>query len=418
MRADRTALQFWIRQQGRFAEVVALDQRVADLTGELLDVSRRQPGDAAALRDVLAQPRLRAIVTPLVAEGQDWGWAVVDPGGLVLARAVDEHVGARAGSTLVDAIGRVLAGNVVFVPPTTHQPFSAQPQAFILAGIRDAKGVPAAALVLHVPSEQLARILNVARSGETGETYAVDSAGVMLSESSFSRRRVETGTSPGGSQRKNERDSGGAGSRAEPGKRGRGGRPAARPAADRRRRLGLGRTRGEQRGRLSQLPRRARRGRLDLAAGLRDRADLRDQPERGLRRPLRHSPRVLDSHRRPRTRRARRRARDEPGTQARERSAAHPPAGPVHARREDRRGRHGLGLSRPARAAASADGNQAPARVARGHGRRARPVRAGGPADEPAHAPEHGRDLRLRPHAGRRLLLRDGVPCRASRSTG
>jgi serine/threonine protein kinase len=185
MRADRTALQFWIRLQGRFAEVVASDQRVADLTGELLDVSRRQPGDAAALRDVLAQPRLRNIVTPLVAEGQDWGWAVVDPGGLILARAVDERVGDRAGSTLVDAIGRVLAGNVVFVPPTTRQPFSAQPQAFILAGIRDAKGVPAAALVLDVPSEQLARILNVARSGETGETYAVDSAGVMLSETRF-----------------------------------------------------------------------------------------------------------------------------------------------------------------------------------------------------------------------------------------
>jgi len=185
MRADRTALQFWIRQQGRFAEVIASDQRVAGLTGELLDISRRQPGDAAALREALAQARLRAIVTPLVAEGTDWGWAVVDPGGLILARAVNERVGDRAGSGLVDAIGHVLAGKLVLVPPTARQPFSAQPQAFILAGIPDARGVPAAALVLHVPSEQLARILNVARSGETGETYAVDSAGVMLSETRF-----------------------------------------------------------------------------------------------------------------------------------------------------------------------------------------------------------------------------------------
>ncbi len=185
LRADRTALQFWIRQQGRFAEMIASDQRVADLSGQLLDVSRRQPGDAEALRGALAQAKLRSIVTPLVAEGQDWGWAILDPGGLILARAVDERVGERAGSTLVDAVSRALAGNIVFVPPTTRQSFTAQPQAFILAAIPDAKGASAAALVVRVPSEQLARILNVARSGETGETYAVDGQGLMLSESRF-----------------------------------------------------------------------------------------------------------------------------------------------------------------------------------------------------------------------------------------
>ncbi len=185
LRADRTALQFWIREQGRFAEVIASDQRVSDLTAQLLAVSRSQPGDAAALRGALAQAKLRAIVTPLVAEGQDWGWAVVDPGGLILARAVDERVGERAGATLVDAVARALSGSLTFVPPTTRQPFGSQPQAFMLAAIPDAKGASAAALVLRVPSEQLARILNVARPGETGETYAVDPQGVMLSESRF-----------------------------------------------------------------------------------------------------------------------------------------------------------------------------------------------------------------------------------------
>ncbi len=185
MRADRTALQFWIRDQGRFAGVIASDQRVSEAAAELLDVSRRQPGDAEALRSSAAQARLRQIVTPLMAEGQDAGWAVLDPGGLVLACAANERVGERAGGTLVEAVGHVLAGAVTFVPPTTRQPFSAQPQAFILAAVPDSKGAAAAALALRVPSEQLARILNVARSGETGETYAVDGSGVMLSESRF-----------------------------------------------------------------------------------------------------------------------------------------------------------------------------------------------------------------------------------------
>ncbi len=185
LRADRTALQFWIRQQGRFAEVIASDRRVSEMTGQLLEVSRQQPGDSAALLDALAQARLRAIITPLVAEGQDWGWAIVDPGGLILARAVDDHVGDRAGGTLVEAVGRALAGNVAFVPPTTRQPFSVQAEAFMLAAIWDVRGVRVAALLLRVPTEQIARILNVARSGQTGETYAVDAQGLMLSESRF-----------------------------------------------------------------------------------------------------------------------------------------------------------------------------------------------------------------------------------------
>ena len=185
LRADRTALQLWIRQQGRFAEVIASDRRVADATAQLLDVSRVQPGDPAALLDSIAQAKLRAVVTPLVAEGQDWGWAIVDPGGLILARAVDERVGERVGAGLVDAVGRALAGSVAFVPPTMRQPFGPQAQAYMLAPVTDATGARVAALVLRVPTEQIARILNVARSGESGETYAIDAQGVMLSESRF-----------------------------------------------------------------------------------------------------------------------------------------------------------------------------------------------------------------------------------------
>ena len=47
-----------------------------------------------------------------------------------------------------------------------------------------------------------------------------------------------------------------------------------------------------------------------------------------------------------------------------------------------------------------------------GDPQRAGPLRARGPDDRPAVALEHRRDLRLRPHRGRHLLLRDGVPAR------
>ena len=82
---------------------------------------------------------------------------------------------------------------------------------------------------------------------------------------------------------------------------------------------------------------------------------------------------------------------------------------------EEKIGEGGMGVVYRAqpRDAAPADGGQAaPARAGR-QPTALRALRARGAAHEPAHPPEHRRDLRLRPHAGRRLLLRDGVPRRA-----
>ena len=98
------------------------------------------------------------------------------------------------------------------------------------------------------------------------------------------------------------------------------------------------------------------------------------------------------------------------------RGAARAPARPVHARGEARRGRDGGRLPGPPRDAAAADRGQAAQARADGRGEPAA-LRARGAAHGRAQPPEHRHGLRLRPHAGRRLLLRDGVPGRASAST-
>ena len=91
------------------------------------------------------------------------------------------------------------------------------------------------------------------------------------------------------------------------------------------------------------------------------------------------------------------------------RGAPRAPAGPVHARGEARRGRHGGRLPGPPRHAAAPDGDQAAQAGADGRGGPAA-LRARGAAHGRAQPPQHRDGLRLRPHARRRLLLRDGVP--------
>ena len=89
--------------------------------------------------------------------------------------------------------------------------------------------------------------------------------------------------------------------------------------------------------------------------------------------------------------------------------------GPIHARRQDRRGRDGRRLPGPPRNAPPADRRQAaPPR----EDQRAvhRPVRARSAVDQPAHSSQHHHDLRLWPDLGGDLLLRDGVPRRRSTS--
>ena len=91
------------------------------------------------------------------------------------------------------------------------------------------------------------------------------------------------------------------------------------------------------------------------------------------------------------------------------RGAPRAAAGAVHARGEARRGRHGGRLPGAPRHAAAPHGDQAAQAGAHGRGGPSA-LRARGAAHGRAQPPQHRDGLRLRPHARRRLLLRDGVP--------
>jgi hypothetical protein len=118
----------------------------------------------------------------VIALQKNSGHFVVDPGGLILARVVDDRLGERLVLSVADAAARVREGAPVFLAPTARQRFASGPMAFVMVPLRDASGAIIATFGFRIPSQRMAEVLNASRLGATGETYAVDADGRMLTE--------------------------------------------------------------------------------------------------------------------------------------------------------------------------------------------------------------------------------------------
>ena len=184
--SDVSALGQWLDGQAALADVMAGDPRVRGDVAELLALSRRTAGDPAALK----------ALTPVVSRQDNAGFFIDDPGGLIVARIVDERVGDRVTLGVADAASHSLAGRRAFLPPTLKQRFAAGPMACLLVPVRESSGQVNAALAWRIRPELMAALLNASRLGETGETYAVDAEGRMVTESRFAEKVATLGLLP------------------------------------------------------------------------------------------------------------------------------------------------------------------------------------------------------------------------------
>ncbi len=162
----------------------------------LIAVARRTGGDPAALKAAPAQAHLREVLAPVVSRQHNAGFFILDPGGLIVARIVDERVGERVVLTVADAAARVRDGRPVFLAPTLKQRFANVPMAFVMVPLRDASGAAIATFAFRIPAQQMGEILNASRLGETGETYAVDAEGHMSPRRRFPEQVAQLGLLP------------------------------------------------------------------------------------------------------------------------------------------------------------------------------------------------------------------------------
>jgi hypothetical protein len=186
LQADVAALEFWLDQERSNALSWAEETNLQDMT-QRLDVLASDPGTLQAAPE---QARLRELLEPLLNTDDYLGFAIVDTSGLILAASEERMIGERLTAAGQARLARVFEQPAVWNAPAWRGQYLASEALqeditlmSIAASIAGNNGRPLAALVLYIPPEKdFTRILSIARMGDSGDTYAFDADGLMLSD--------------------------------------------------------------------------------------------------------------------------------------------------------------------------------------------------------------------------------------------
>ena len=193
--ADVAALEIWLEREESLAEVMAEEPRVQKLTAELVALNQQKPDDREALLHSRALVELRQEFESELEHLNYLDIGLFSLEGRVLASARDEPIGRADLPIQESALEAVRQGKATVTRPfesvfvrkdQSGEIKSGLPTMLAMAPVNNADGKPIAALSLLIrPEVNFTRILSIARAGKTGETYAFDKAGTMLSQSRF-----------------------------------------------------------------------------------------------------------------------------------------------------------------------------------------------------------------------------------------
>ncbi len=194
--ADVEALRIWMTFQEATAAAIAADPEVRRLAAQLTQSSDGNP-PAAPSRTADALRQLRAQLQPLLEMHGYEGFLLVDRQGRVVAANADWLIGdvrLAADDPLLDRVFGDAAQPALLPPRPSLTALQDQdgeyragvPVMFAIAPVRSEGRTAVAGLGLRLqPERAFTRILSVARAGQTGDTYAFDRSGRLLSESRF-----------------------------------------------------------------------------------------------------------------------------------------------------------------------------------------------------------------------------------------
>jgi len=200
--ADVEALNIWVHNEMSFARSHAQDPLIAQETKGLLEIRRKFPRDVDKLIDSENFQALQEHTLPILEEKEYWGYFIVDRTGYVLASSIPRpFTGVTINPEMAATLARIFQGETIVSKPQLAGIYlpqiqlpQSQPIMLSSTPILDSDGTIIAALSLALnPDKDFTRILSVARMGDSGDTYAFDKQGYLISDSRFEDQLRELG---------------------------------------------------------------------------------------------------------------------------------------------------------------------------------------------------------------------------------
>ena len=195
------SLRAWLDNAQTYADRITSDPRVVELAARQLDVTRTQD---SLLASVHVQ-ELREYLRQSGAGRGETGFFIIAPDLQSVFSMRDQNVGVPnlIAEQRPDLLQKAFGGATVFIPPITSDvPLpditgrlrTGDPTMFVAAPVRNARQEVIAVLTVRFdPSADFTRLCQLGRLGRTGETYAFDSTGLLISESRFDESLARIG---------------------------------------------------------------------------------------------------------------------------------------------------------------------------------------------------------------------------------
>ncbi|HAJ76296.1 MAG TPA: hypothetical protein DCM64_07555 [Gammaproteobacteria bacterium] len=201
------ALELWQDQLITYVSEAAQNPQLVQSTIELLDSRGNQALDLANS----ALGTIRSLYQFQFERNLIQGIFVISPDAISIASMREENMGSRNIIAIQrpDLFGEVFEGRSLIVPPIRTdveidnnrvRNIDGEATMFAISPIRDTEDVIIAALAVRLdPGEDFTRITQLGRIGESGETYAFDRTGLLITESRFDDQLESIGRiTPGG----------------------------------------------------------------------------------------------------------------------------------------------------------------------------------------------------------------------------
>lgn len=185
----------WLSLQQKNAEALANDTELRSHYYRLLDIQEAAFGRKSFQDAAQADKDLSRLITAEMISHKFVGYFVTNRDKTIVASSHEGLVGRKEIPGLDRAVTATLDGRTVISPPTASmlpwkdmdgQMRTGVPIMLVSAPIRDTSFSVAGALTLQLrPQDEFTQILQLGRLGQSGETYAFDKSGLMVSNSRF-----------------------------------------------------------------------------------------------------------------------------------------------------------------------------------------------------------------------------------------